>query len=135
MSHLWLVTIPRFMLGFIFSAAAINYFCEVLFGRVLIPTPIADQAKRFASDIIAAGYLWPLMKLVNLAAGILLISNQAPALALALLAPVTVVIVWFQLILNPLPLPSATTAVVVVCELLLFRAYATCYIGLLSMRN
>jgi putative oxidoreductase len=133
--HQWLVMIPRSLLGFIFSAAAINYFWEVTFGQVLIPMPIADQAKRFAGDVMDAGYLWPLMKLVNLTSGIMLISNQAPALALALLAPVTVVIVWFQLILNPLPLPLATTAVVVICELLLFRAYANCYIGLLSMCN
>jgi putative oxidoreductase len=134
-NHLWLVTTPRFVLGFTFAAAAINYFWQVTFGRALFPTPITDRAKRFAGDIIAAGYLWPLMKLVNLTAGILLISNQAPAFALALLSPITVVIVWFQIILNPLPTPLATTAVVVVCESLLFHAYAACYIGLFSISN
>ena len=126
------MAIPRVVLGFIFAAAAINHFWEVTFRRALLPTPITDQAKRFAGGIIAAGFLWPLMKLLNLTAAILLLSNQAPALALALLAPITVVIVWFQLVLNPLPLPLATTAAVVVCESLLFHAYAACYVGLFS---
>jgi len=128
--QLWLVTIPRFVLGFIFISAAVNYFWEVVFGWALFHVPVTQPAKQFASSIIAAGYLWPLMKFIILTAGVLLIINRAPAFALALLAPITVMIVWFQLFFNPLPFPLATVVVVVLCELLLLRAYATCYVAM-----
>jgi putative oxidoreductase len=65
---------------------------------------------QFAGVIIKVGYLWPLMKAINLVAGVLLIANLAPAFAVALLLPITVIIVWFQVLLNPLPVPIGTCA-------------------------
>jgi putative oxidoreductase len=127
---LWLVTIPRIVLGSIFASAALNYFWSVIFGRMLLPISITTQAMQFAGEIIKIGYLWPSMKAINLAAGILLITNRAPAFGLALLLPVTVIIVWFQVFLNPLPVPVATAALAVICELLLLRAYASRYAGM-----
>jgi hypothetical protein len=129
---LWLVTIPRLVLGSIFASAAVSYFWMEAFGWPLLPARISDHGLQFALSIIKVGYLWPLMKSINLVAGFLLIINRAPAFALALLAPITVVIAWFQIFLNPLPVPLATVAVVVSCELLLLRAYATCYAGMLK---
>jgi uncharacterized membrane protein YphA (DoxX/SURF4 family) len=135
MKSLWLVTIPRIVLGVIFASAAISYFWRGVFGWPLLPVPITAQGMQFAFSIIKAGYLWPLMKSINLVAGILLIINRAPAFALALLAPITVVIIWFQIFFNPLPGPLATVVVAVICELLLLRAYASCYVGMFkSMR-
>jgi hypothetical protein len=131
--QLWTVTIPRVVLGAVFATAAINYFWEVAFGWPFLPLPVTPRGKAFAGSIIAAGYLWPAMKLINLTASGMLVMNRAPAFALALLAPITVVIVWFQLAFNPLPLALTTTAVVVVCEALLLRAYAPCYIGLFTV--
>jgi hypothetical protein len=128
--NLWLVTIPRVVLGLIFASAALSYFWMQIFGWPLLPLQITEQGRRFALSIISTGFLWPLMKAINLAAGILLIANRVPAFALALLAPITVVIVWFQIFLNPLPIPLATVVVVVICELLLLRAYAARYAGL-----
>lgn len=127
---LWLITIPRIVLGAIFAGAALNYFWSVVFGRMLLPVSITPQAMQFAGVIIKTGYLWPLMKSINLTAGILLIANRAPAFAVALLLPVTVIIVWFQIFLNPLPVPAATAVLAVICELLLLRAYASRYAGM-----
>jgi hypothetical protein len=70
------------------------------------------------------------MKGINLIAGVLLMVNRAPAFALALLAPITVVIVWFQIFFNPLPIPLATVVVAAACELILLRAYAASYAGM-----
>jgi putative oxidoreductase len=126
----WIVTISRIALGAIFAGAALNYFCSVIFGRMPLPISITPQAMQFAGDIIKIGYLWPLMKSINLAAGILLIANRAPAFAVALLLPVTVIIVWFQIFLNPLPVPVATVVLAVICELILLRAYAGRYAGM-----
>jgi hypothetical protein len=127
---LWLVTIPRIVLGAIFAGAALNYFWSVVFGWMPLPVSITPQAMQFAGEIIKIGYLWPVMKSINLAAGILLIGNRAPAFALALLLPVTVIIVWFQIFLNPLPGPLATVVLAVICELMLLRAYASRYTGM-----
>jgi hypothetical protein len=124
---LWRITLPRILLGVIFASAALNYFWSVIFGWMFLPISITAQAGRFAGEIIQIGYLWPMMKLINLTAGILLLANRAPAFAVALLLPVTVIIVWFQIFLNPLPVSVATAAVAVICELLLLRAYASRY--------
>jgi putative oxidoreductase len=96
----------------------------------LLPVRTTERGLQFATAIIQVGYLWPLMKAINLLAGALLITNRAPAFALALLAPVTVVIIWFQVLLNPLPVPLVTVVLVVICEAMLLRAYAGCYAGM-----
>jgi putative oxidoreductase len=132
---LWRVTIPRILLGAIFASAAVNYFWSAAFGEMLVAVPITPTAMQFAGTIIRIGYLWPLMKAINLAAGLLLIANRWPAFAVALLLPVTVIIVWFQCFLNPIPLPVATAALEVLCELLLLHAYAGRYAGLFMNDN
>jgi putative oxidoreductase len=124
---LWFETIPRIFLGAIFASAALSYFWREVFGWPLLPVQITAQGSQFALGIIRVGYLWPLMKAINLMAGVLLIINRAPAFALALLLPITAVIIWFQLLLNPLPVPLATVVVVVICEVMLLRAYAIVY--------
>jgi hypothetical protein len=133
--NLWLVTIPRIVLGSIFASAALSYFWAQVFGWPLLPVPISERGLIFALSIIRTGYLWPLMKFINLVAGILLIVNRAPAFALALLAPITVVIIWFQMFFNPLPIPLATVSVIVVCELLLLRAYAAHCAGMFQKQS
>ena len=125
-----LAGIARVALGVIFSSAALNYFWNVLFGRWLFPVSITTQAMQWSGEIVRIGYLWPLMKAINLAAGVLLIANRAPAFAVALLLPVTVVIIWFQVLLNPLPVPLVTSLLAVICELILLHAYASRYTGL-----
>jgi putative oxidoreductase len=127
---LWTESVPRVVLGLIFAVAALNYFWQEAFGWPLVPLQITVRGEQFVVEIIKVGYLWPLMKAINLAAGILLIANRAPPFALALLAPVTVIIIWFQVFLNPLPIPLVTVAVVALCELLLLRAYASSYAGM-----
>ena len=127
-----LARIARVVLGVIFSSAALNYFWYVMVGRWIFPVAITTQAMQWSGEIVRIGYLWPLMKAINLAAGVLLIANRAPAFAVALLLPVTVVIVWFQVLLNPLPVPLVTTLLAVICELILLRAYASRYAGLFA---
>jgi putative oxidoreductase len=127
---LWPIAIARIVLGAIFASAALSYFWGVVFGWTLLPVPITAEAMQFTLIIIKAGYLWPVMKTINLAAAILLITNRAPAFALAMLLPVTVIILWFQILLNPLPMPVATAVLAAICELVLLRAYASRYAGM-----
>ena len=124
------VAAARIVLGAIFAGAALSYFWQQALGWPLFPMRITDRGTQFALGIIRVGYLWPLMKSINLLAGVLLIANCAPAFALALLTPVTVVIIWFQVFLNPLPVPLITVAVVVLTEAMLYCAYGSCYAGM-----
>ena len=129
------VTVARLVLGAIFASAALSYFWQQALGWPLLPMRITDRGMQFAMEIIRVGYLWPLMKSLNFLAGVLLIANRAPAFALALLTPVTAVIIWFQAFLNPLPVPLITVAVVVLSEAILYRAYANCYAGLFRNKH
>ena len=124
------VAAARIVLGAIFASAALSYFWQQALGWPLLPMRVTDCGMQFAMGIIRVGYLWPLMKAINLLAGVLLIANRAPAFALALLTPVTVVIVWFQVFLNPLPVPLITVAVVVLSEAILYCAYRNRYAGM-----
>jgi hypothetical protein len=117
------VTVARLVLGTTFVVMALNYFFRILLHAHLLPIPVTDQGKQFAQNLQAIGFIWPFMKAVNLAAGSMLVANRAPAFALALLLPATVMIVWFHIKLDPLPLPLLVTGVIVVCELVLLTAY------------
>lgn len=65
------------------------------------------------------------MKTVELIGAVCLLTHRAPAVGLALLAPVMAVVVLFHGFLNPQGAPIA--ALLVVCPALLLRAYAPRY--------
>jgi len=68
------------------------------------------------------------MKTVDLVAVFCLLTNQAPAFGLALLAPIMSVVVLFQFFLNPKGIPIAL--LLIVCGGLLAYAYADRYAAL-----
>jgi len=59
-------------IGVIFASARRQLFLDegIWIGRCL-PVRISDQGLQFALSIIKVGYLWPLMKSINLVAGFL----------------------------------------------------------------
>src|SRR5262245_26203446 len=91
-----LPTFARIGLGLIFVVFGANGFLQFL------PQPaMPPAAGAFAGALAASGYLFPLLKIVEIAAGVMLLSNRYVTLALALLAPVVVNIVAFHLFLAP----------------------------------
>lgn len=52
------------------------------------------------------------MKTIELLGALLFLTNRAPALGLALLAPITAVIVLFHAVLNPQGLPLALVLII-----------------------
>ena len=83
--------------------------------------------------LVLAGYAW--LRNRRMLAGMLigaicLLTNRAPALGLALLAPIMAVVVLFHAFLNPQGIPIA--ALLVVCGALLLRSYASRYAHLLE---
>jgi hypothetical protein len=95
----------RLALGLVFTVFGLNGFLG------FIPTPPhPGDAGAFLGALAATGYMFPLIKLTELVAGLLLLAGRAVPFALTLLAPVVVNIVAFHLVLEPasLGLPIVT---------------------------
>lgn len=125
MSTLLLVHAPRTVLGLIFLISAVDGFWAMATGNNLIHPPVSPSGRLFEQGLQASGFFWPFLKTVNLVGGLSLLLNVAPALGLALIAPVMATIVLFHVFLNPQGLPIA--AILVVTGLMLVWAYRDQY--------
>ena len=74
----------------------------------LVPPPSTAAAGRFLSGLAAAGYLMPLMCVVQVLAGTLIVSRRLAPVGLVVLAPVMLHVLAFRLFLGtPDRLPVA----------------------------
>ena len=119
MLRLITVDAPRVLLALLFLLGAANGFAWMITGQDLIHPPTSPAGLRFEGALRESGFIWPLMKSIDLVAGLMLLFNRAPALALLMLMPIIVVIVLFHLVLNPGGLPIAV-ALSVLTAMLLF---------------
>jgi len=86
----------RLFLGLVFTVFGLNFFLHFM------PTPPAPpRGAAFAGALFSSGYLFPLLNVAELVAGVLLLSNRFVPLALAVLAPIVINIVGFHLFLAP----------------------------------
>src|SRR5687767_15390036 len=97
----------RILLGLGFTLFALNYFVPFLPAQ---PPPPAE-ALPFLGAFAASGFL-TFIKVIELGAGLLLLSNRFAPLALALLAPIVVDIALFHILLAPAGTPMAIAFVV-----------------------
>ncbi|MCA0317571.1 MAG: hypothetical protein LCH88_05810 [Proteobacteria bacterium] len=125
MKNLILVHTPRVLLGLLFLVSAVDGFWFIFSGNHLIHPPTSDKGKQFELALQASGFFWPFLKTINLAGALSLLFNVAPALGLALIAPVMATIVLFHAFLNPQGLPVA--GILVVLGLMLVWAYRDRY--------
>jgi len=121
-------TIARLLLGSAFVLFAANYFVPFL----PQPAPPPPDAMSFVGAFVASGFL-TFVKVIELATGLLLISNRFVPLALALLAPILVGITAFHILLEPagLPVPVALVAL----ELVLAWSYRAAFAPMLHVRT
>jgi hypothetical protein len=97
----------RIFLGLVFTVFGLNFFLHFL------PMPPAPpKAAAFAGALFGSGYFFPLLKSIEVVAGLLLLMNRFVPLMLAVLAPIVVNILGFHLFLEPsgLPIPLAVLA-------------------------
>ncbi len=117
----------RILLGLVFTVFGLNFF----FG--FIPQPEhAGEAGALLGAFFAAGYLFPLIKITEIAGGLLLLSNRFVPLGLLLLAPVIVNIVAFHAALEPAGM--GMSIVLVALELALAWAYRDAFRGVLAAK-
>lgn len=129
MKSILLVTVPRIVLGLLFLISAVDGFWWLATGSHLIHPPVTPRGMEFEVALQNSGFFWPFLKLVNLVGALSLLTNVAPALGLALIAPVMSVIVLFHLTINPVGIPVAV--ILIATGGLLIYAYRDRYRALL----
>jgi hypothetical protein len=118
----------RLLLGLVFFVFGLNGFLQFL------PTPPApERAMAFMGALAATGYMFPLIKSVEVIAGALLLSNRYVPLALATVAPNVVNIVLFHAVLAPGGL--AVALFVLALELFTAWSYRDAFAPLLRART
>jgi uncharacterized membrane protein YphA (DoxX/SURF4 family) len=118
----------RIMLGFVFLVFGLNGFLN------FIPQPpVPEGAGAFAGALAATGYMFPLIKGVEVVGGALLLSNRFVPLALAIVAPNVVNIVLFHAVLAPAGLPIAL--LVLALEIFSAWSYRDSYASMLHART
>jgi uncharacterized membrane protein YphA (DoxX/SURF4 family) len=123
-----LPTVARVILGLIFVVFGLNGFFQ------FAPAPpMSGPAGAFMGALAATGYFFPLLKLTEIAAGLLLLTGFAVPLALTLLAPVIVNIVAFHLFLAPGSF--GVVAVVLASELYLAWTHRRAFAPLFAKRR
>ena len=112
---LYATATARYLLGLIFTVFGANFFLNFL-----PQPPMSGPPADFAAALFQSGYVMQTVKVVEVIAGLMLLSNRFVPLALTLLAPVVVGIVGFHLSLAP----ASGGAAYLALSLTLFLAYA-----------
>jgi len=121
--------IVRTLLGLMFTVFGLNGFLNFIPPP---PDPGPEEAMAFGAAMMATGYMMPLVKGTEVAAGLLLLANRFVPLALVVLAPVIVNIVAFHVFLAPAS--SAMAFVILAMELFLAWSYRVAFRLLLQPR-
>ena len=120
--------VSRILLGLVFFVFGLNGFLQFL------PTPPApEKAMAFMGALAATGYMFPLIKIVEVIGGALLLSNRFVPLAVAIVAPNVVNIVLFHAVLAPAGLPVALF--VLALELFTAWSYRDAFAPMLRTRT
>ncbi len=110
--------IARFVMGGIFVVFGLNGLMLVFTGAGFIPMPPpSDAMGAVMGGFMATGYLLPLVKILEVAGGLLLLAGRFKRLAIVLLAPIVVNIFCIHLFVEPSGFIMG--AVLVTCTLLI----------------
>jgi uncharacterized membrane protein YphA (DoxX/SURF4 family) len=124
-----LPTAARLLVGLAFVVFGLNYFLHFL---PMSGPPPSDRGMAFLGGLGASGYLFPLIKSIEIAAGALLLANLFVPLALTLLAPILVNIIAFHTLLAP---PNPIVFALLAGELYLAWTYRAAFRPLLAART
>src|SRR5438105_5696129 len=118
----------RVVLGLVFFVFGLNGFLHFL-----PQPPMSGPPADFLGALIASGYMFPLVKGTEVAAGALLLSGRFVPLALTLLAPVVVNIVAFHAFLAPAGI--ALPILIVALEIYLAWSHRSAFRPILAARQ
>lgn len=96
------VIVVRVLVGLMFLFASITYFLN------LAPPPeFTGNTKTFMDGIAASGYILPVAKIFELLCGLAFVSGRFVALAVVLIFPIALNILFINIIHTPSGLPIA----------------------------
>jgi DoxX len=115
------VLVSRILLGLIFFVFGLNGLLMFTVGKGFIPMPPPpEHMMAIMGGFMATKYMMPLVKLLEVAAGLMLLTNLWVNLALVILAPIVVNIVGIHLFVELSGLPMALFIVALMA--VLFKA-------------
>ena len=119
--------VSRYLLGVIYVFFGINYFA----GFVTPPPPTAEGGA-FLGALAATGYMFPFIKVTEIVAGLALLSNKFSALAMVVIAPVSLNIFLYHAILDPSAQGLFVPVLIIVASLVYVKSILPKYSALLS---
>ena len=120
------VTVARVLLGLLLIAYGVDWFYHFL----PIAGELTPEGEAFLMALINTGYLFTLIKVVEITAGVLLLTGFRPRLGAALVAPIALNIALYHLLLDPNGAAAATA--VVGLEAFLLWAYRDAFAPLFA---
>ncbi|MEQ1722768.1 MAG: hypothetical protein ABL930_06300 [Pseudobdellovibrio sp.] len=118
----------RLLLGLLFVVFGVNFFVP------FIPVPPPNEAAgSFLGALFATGYMFPIIKVIEIVAGALLLAGFFVPLALLLLAPIIVNIALVHLVLDTSGAPL--TAVILVLTLIVAWDHKNVFSSVLKAKN
>ena len=122
-----LILATRLLLGAIFLAFGMDGFLKI------IPVgPSTSPAALFLGAIMGTGYLWQVVKVIEIICGLLLLSNRFVPLALVLIAPIILNITGYLVILNQSGQPMAV--LLLILEIFLAYSYRDSFKSVLQAK-
>lgn len=121
------IIIIRVLLGGMYIFASVPVLFNIQMGEM--PKMTADQIT-FMTGIMVTKYLFPLIKVTELIAGLMLLIGRTAPLAAIIIFPVTLNIFLYHAFLGPKELPLV--AVMLIFNLFLFYAYRQKYLPIIS---
>lgn len=116
-------TFARYLLGLIFFLSG----AVGLFNLVPPPADLPPALQTYFNGLMASVYFMPLLKATEMICGLLLLVGYAPALALVILAPITINIVFVHAFLTPGVKEMILPLVMVVLHVMAATAYWRLY--------
>ena len=108
--------IIRLLLGILLVVFGLNKFLHFL-----PPPEVTGNAAAYLGGLMASGFTFPVIGIIEVLVGVLLLANKYVALALVLLAPISVNILLYHLVLDLPNIPVGAAVFVLNAILMVSR--------------
>jgi hypothetical protein len=122
----WGPRVARTLLGLVFFVFGLNFFLNFL-----PQPPPPKEALPFFDGLTSSGYVFPVIKALEVAAGLALLTNRFVPLALTVLAPILINIAGVHFVLVPEPVMPI---ILLALELYLAWSYRAAFAPMLRAR-
>jgi putative oxidoreductase len=124
------VLVARILLGLIFFIFGLNFFFHFIPNN----SQPEGRAAAFLGGLFQSGYLFPLIKVIEVLSGIFLLSGLFIPLVLIVLMPISINILLFHSILEQGAMPISISALILISQIWLAWNYRDYYRQLFIVR-